>query len=106
MPRWLQAAAVTSYALPKASVKGAPDLVNTAWSLASKTCKESALISSLAADVERRLQMETCSPKEISVFAWAFAKLGHWSQPLMDATGSAILAKIVEFDALQISSTR
>ena len=50
--------------------------------------------------------METCSPKEISVFAWAFAKLGHWSQPLMDATGSAILAKIVEFDALQISSTR
>jgi len=91
----LQAAAVTSYALPKASVKGAPDLVNTAWSLAQKTCKESALISSLAADVERRLKMETCSPKEISVFAWAFAKLG-----------SAILAKILEFDALQISSTR
>lgn len=95
---------VTCFAMPKAA-KGTQDLSNTAWSLGQQVCKDVALISSVALAAEKRLK-RGCSPREISVFAWAFAKLGFSSKPLMDAIGRATLAKMEEFDALQISSTR
>eukprot|EP00435_Cladocopium_sp_Y103_P070018 s709_g34.t1 len=84
--------------MPKAA-KGTQDL------LGQQVCKDVALISSVALAAEKRLK-RGCSPREISVFAWAFAKLGFSSKPLMDAIGRATLAKMEEFDALQISSTR
>lgn len=98
---------MTCFAMPKASkAKGTQDLSNTAWSLGQQICKDVPLISSVAVAAEKRLKSGNLSPREISVFAWAFAKLGFSSKPLMDAIGRATLVKMVEFDALQISSTR
>lgn len=96
---------MTCLAMPKAARATTQDLSNTAWWLGQQVCKDGPLISSLALAAEKRLK-SGCSPREISVFAWAFAKLGFSSKTLMDAIGRATLAKMLEFDALQLSSTR
>lgn len=63
-------------------------------------------MAALSAAASRKIkEIQELSASTLANTAWAFATLGKFNEPLMDAIAEASIRKIREFDAESLSNT-
>ncbi|KAK9818101.1 hypothetical protein WJX72_007196 [[Myrmecia] bisecta] len=78
-------------------------LANTLWGYATLDCDPGQDMLSTLADAMARRAGE-CNPQEVSNTVWAFAKLGHYNEALMDTFAREAESRIWEFSQQNLAN--